>query len=110
MKNVFRGSWVLVSILILALAGCAGAGEKTGTYVDDSTITTKVKSDLLAAKDISSAHISAATTNGIVTLTGTAATTQESNKAAEIARCRRRERRQERYSPSVMPSHGWKCR
>jgi osmotically-inducible protein OsmY len=86
MKNVFRGSWVLVSILILALAGCAGAGEKTGTYVDDSTITTKVKSDLLAAKDISSAHISVATTNGVVTLTGTAATTQESTKAAEIAR------------------------
>ena len=86
MKNVFRGSWVLVSILILALAGCAGAGEKTGTYVDDSTITTKVKSDLLAAKDISSTHISVATTNGVVTLTGTAATTQESNKAAEIAR------------------------
>ena len=86
MRNVFRGSWVLVSILILALAGCAGAGEKTGTYVDDSTITTKVKSDLLAAKDISSTHISVATTNGVVTLTGTAATTQESNKAAEIAR------------------------
>jgi osmotically-inducible protein OsmY len=85
MKNVFRGSWVLVSILILALAGCAGAGEKTGTYVDDSTITTKVKSDLLAAKDISSTHISVATTNGVVTLTGTAATAQESNKASQIA-------------------------
>ncbi len=86
MKNVFRGSWVLVGILILALAGCAGAGEKTGTYVDDSWITTKVKSDLLAAKDVSSTHISVTTTNGVVTLTGTAATTQESNKAAEIAR------------------------
>jgi osmotically-inducible protein OsmY len=68
------------------LAGCAGAGEKTGTYVDDSWITTKVKSDLLATKDISSTHISVTTTKGVVTLTGTAATTQESNKAAEVAR------------------------
>jgi osmotically-inducible protein OsmY len=86
MKSVFRGSWALVGILILALAGCAGAGEKTGTYVDDSWITTKVKSDLLATKDISSTHISVTTTKGVVTLTGTAATTQESNKAAEVAR------------------------
>jgi hyperosmotically inducible protein len=85
MKNVFRGSWVLAGVLILALAGCAGTGEKTGTYVDDSWITTKVKSDLLAAKDVSSSHISVTTTKGVVTLTGTAATAQESNKAAEIA-------------------------
>ncbi len=86
MKNAFRGSWVLVGVLILGLAGCANTGEKTGTYVDDSWITTKVKSDLLAAKDVSSTHISVNTTKGVVTLTGTAATTQESNKAAEIAR------------------------
>jgi hyperosmotically inducible protein len=86
MKSVFRGRWVLVGMLILALAGCADAGEKTGTYVDDSWITTKVKSDLLAAKDVSSTHISVTTTKAVVTLTGTAATTQESNKAAEIAR------------------------
>jgi hyperosmotically inducible protein len=86
MKNASRGNWVLMGTLILGLAGCAGAGEKTGTYIDDSWITTKVKSDLLAAKDVSSTHISVTTTKGVVTLTGTAATTQESNKAAEIAR------------------------
>jgi osmotically-inducible protein OsmY len=86
MKNAFRRSWALAGILILALAGCAGAGEKTGTYVDDSSITTKVKSDLLATKDISSTHISVNTTNGVVTLTGTAASAKESDKAAEVAR------------------------
>jgi osmotically-inducible protein OsmY len=86
MKNVLRGSWVLAGALILGLAGCAGSGEKTGTYVDDSWITTKVKSDMLAAKDVSSTHISVSTTKGVVTLTGTAATMQESNKATEIAR------------------------
>jgi osmotically-inducible protein OsmY len=86
MKNAFRGSWALAGVLILGLAGCAGSGEKTGTYVDDSWITTKVKSDLLAAKDVSSTHISVTTTKGVVTLTGTAATMHESSKATEVAR------------------------
>jgi hyperosmotically inducible protein len=82
----FSGSWVVVAVLIAGLAGCAGTGQKTGAYVDDSWITTKVKSDMLADKDISSRNISVKTTRGVVTLTGTAATSQESNKAAEIAR------------------------
>ena len=86
MKNAFRGSWVVLVVLIAGLVGCANSGQKTGAYVDDSWITTKVKSDMLADKDISSTHISVNTTKGVVTLTGTAATTQESNKAAEIAR------------------------
>jgi hyperosmotically inducible protein len=86
MKNAFRGSWVVLGALILGLAGCANTGEKSGTYMDDSWITTKVKSDMLAAKDLSSTHISVTTTKGVVTLTGTVPTAQESKKAAEIAR------------------------
>ena len=86
MNSLLRGSWVLVSVLILGLAGCASSGEKTGTYVDDSWITTKVKSNMLADKNVASRNISVHTTKGVVTLTGTAATSQESNKAAEIAR------------------------
>ena len=85
MRNAFRGSWVLMGILMLGLAGCANTGEKTGAYVDDSWITTKVKSDLVSAKGISSNNISVNTTKGVVTLTGTTPTAQESNKAVEIA-------------------------
>jgi hyperosmotically inducible protein len=86
MKNPFRGSWVLVGVLILGLAGCANTGEKTGAYVDDSWITAKVKSDMIANKDVSARNIGVNTTRGVVTLTGTAATAHESNKVAEIAR------------------------
>ena len=39
-----------MGVLILGLAGCANTGEKTGGYVDDSWITTKVKSDMIADK------------------------------------------------------------
>jgi hyperosmotically inducible protein len=86
MQNAFRGSWMVVVALILGLAGCANTGETSGTYMDDSWITTKVKADLLAAKDLRSTHISVTTTKGVVRLTGTVPTSQESNQAAAVAR------------------------
>ena len=88
MKNAFSGNWVLVGALILGLAGCAssGTGEKTGEYVDDAWITTKVKSELIADSDTKAGNINVETSNGKVTLTGTAKTWQESDKAAQIAR------------------------
>lgn len=86
MTNLTRGSWVLAGALILGLAGCASSGEKTGAYVDDSWITTKVKSEMVANNDVSARNISVNTTGGVVKLTGTAASLQESNRAAQIAR------------------------
>jgi len=88
MKSAFSGSWVLVGALILGLAGCAssGTGEKTGEYIDDTWITTKVKSELIADSDTKAGNINVETSNGKVTLTGTAKTWQESDKAAQIAR------------------------
>src|SRR5580765_3231694 len=85
MKNKSRRSWVLLSILMLGLAGCANTGEKTGAYVDDSWITTKVKSDMVANNDVSARNINVSTVKGVVTLSGTAASWREANKAAEIA-------------------------
>jgi hyperosmotically inducible protein len=55
-------------------------------YVDDSWITTKVKSDMVADKDVSARNISVNTLKGVVTLTGTTPTAQESYRAAQIAR------------------------
>ena len=85
MKNAFKGSWLVLGALILGLAGCAGSGQKTGEYVDDSWITTKVKSEMIADKAVDARHISVDTTNGVVTLAGTASNWTEANKAAEIA-------------------------
>ena len=86
MKNLFSGRWLLMGALIAGLAGCAGSGEKTGAYVDDSWITSKVKSEMVANKSVHARDISVNTTRGVVTLSGTASTWEESNKAAEIAR------------------------
>jgi osmotically-inducible protein OsmY len=85
MKNAFKGSWLFMAVLILGLAGCAGSGEKSGAYVDDSWITTKVKSDMIADSEVRARHINVKTEKGVVTLTGTAANWGEANKAAEIA-------------------------
>ena len=88
MKHAFSGPWVLAGALILGLAGCAssGTGQKTGEYVDDTWITTKVKSEMIADTEVKANNINVDTSKGVVTLTGTAETWQESNKAAQIAR------------------------
>jgi len=85
MKIAFNTNWLVLGALLLGLAGCANTGEKTGAYVDDSWITTKVKSDMVANNDVSARNINVSTVKGVVTLSGTAASWREANKAAEIA-------------------------
>jgi len=88
MKNAFSRSGIIVAALILGLAGCASTqtGEKTGEYVDDAWITTKVKSQLVSENETKARNISVDTKDGKVTLSGTAENWDESYKAAEIAR------------------------
>lgn len=85
MNKILRGSWVLAFVLIASLVGCANSGQKTGAYVDDAWITSKVKSELLAKKDVNGTQISVNTTKGVVTLGGTAKTAAEATKAESLA-------------------------
>lgn len=85
MNKVLRGSGVLAFALIASLVGCANSGQKTGAYVDDAWITSKVKSELLAKKDVSGTQISVNTTKGVVTLSGNVKTAAESEKAESVA-------------------------
>lgn len=84
MRNIFGARWVLVTVLVAGLLGCAHT--KTGEYVDDSWITSKVKTEMIADKAVKAHNITVNTNNGVVTLSGTAGTVQESTKAVEIAR------------------------
>jgi len=86
MKSVFKGGLLLTSVFLMSLAGCANTGEKTGVYVDDSVITSKVKTEMTADKNVKAHNINVNTAHGVVTLTGTATTMQESAKATQIAR------------------------
>lgn len=88
MKSLMNKSSVLMVVLLIGLAGCAGTPtqDSTGEYIDDASITTKVKSGMIADKQVSALHISVETIKGVVHLTGSADTRQEANKAATIAR------------------------
>lgn len=88
MKNLLNGSEAGMAVLLIGLVGCAGTPtqDSTGEYIDDASITTKVKSGMVADKEVSALRISVETTKGAVHLTGSANTRQEANKAATIAR------------------------
>ena len=88
MKYLLNRSWVWMAVLLIGMAGCAGTQtrESTGEYIDDAAITTKVKSALIADKEVSAFPVSVETIKGVVHLTGTANTRAEADKAATIAR------------------------
>ncbi|OGQ11661.1 MAG: transporter [Deltaproteobacteria bacterium RBG_19FT_COMBO_46_12] len=86
-RNIVIHGLVLL-MLIATLAACASTRtrQSTGEYVDDSVITTKVKT-LLANDDFfKSFQISVETYNGTVQLSGFVNSRQAANKAGEIAR------------------------
>ena len=86
-RNVIIGCLVLL-MLVAAVAGCAATRthESTGQYVDDSTITTKVKA-LLAEDDfLKSFQIGVETYKGTVQLSGFVNSQNAVDKAGEITR------------------------
>ena len=86
-RNIFIHFLVLL-MLIATFAACASTRtrESTGEYVDDSVITTKVKS-LLAADDfLKSFQIGVETFQGTVQLSGFVNSQKAVDKAGEIVR------------------------
>lgn len=77
-----------VAMLIASLAACASTSKQssTGEYIDDSVITTKVKSLIAADAFLKSFQISVETFKGTVQLSGFVDSQQTANKAVEIAR------------------------
>jgi hyperosmotically inducible periplasmic protein len=60
------------------------SSETVGQHIDDGTITTKVKTDLLSASNVKSTHIHVKTRNGVVWLTGTVPSSDDKAAAAEV--------------------------
>ncbi|MET0281427.1 MAG: BON domain-containing protein [Steroidobacteraceae bacterium] len=72
----------------LALSGCnVFRGQSTaGQYVDDVSITAKVKAELLDTKQVDGLDVNVDSMNGRVKLTGWASSGAEIQKAGRIAR------------------------
>jgi hyperosmotically inducible protein len=89
MKLSLSRTSVVAAVLSGALlAGCAASPshESTGQYLDDATVTAKVKTELLAKEGVNASNISVETRKGEVQLGGFAGTQREKQRAAEIAR------------------------
>ena len=72
MTTLKRFSAVLAAIAIATTLGCASTSksEGTGEYVDDTVITAKVKTAILAEPGLKSMEINVETFKGIVQLSG----------------------------------------
>ncbi|MRR07233.1 MAG: BON domain-containing protein [Deltaproteobacteria bacterium] len=74
--------------LITSFIGCASTRTKEGTgeYVDDTVITTKVKSAILTHPDLKVMQINLETFKGVVQLSGFVNSKESVTKAGEVAR------------------------
>ena len=78
----------LAGLLAFTAAGCAVTREQStfGQYVDDTTITTRVKTKFAEDSTVSAMAINVETLKGVVQLSGFAKSGAERTKAEELAR------------------------
>ncbi|PZO16438.1 MAG: transporter [Burkholderiales bacterium] len=76
------------ALTLVQLTGCAVARDQqtVGSYIDDATITTRVKARMAEDKSVSATSISVETLNGTVQLSGFAKSTEERASAERLAR------------------------
>jgi osmotically-inducible protein OsmY len=93
--KTWRTSIPLCALLVLgggglmALpTGCAGTPtkESTGEFVDDSTITAKVKAAFIKDDTVKAFDVSVETFKGIVQLSGFVDTAEQKSRAGEVTR------------------------
>jgi osmotically-inducible protein OsmY len=76
----------LVAGPVVSFAAEQTAMEKTGAYMDDSAITTKVKAEIMADSGLKSFNINVVTYNGKVQLSGFVDSQKTADHAAEKAK------------------------
>jgi hyperosmotically inducible protein len=81
-------SALFLAVTLVSAVGCASTAKQKGTgeYVDDSVITTKVKTAILNEPDLKVAEINVETFKGAVQLSGFVSSQAAANKAVEVAR------------------------
>lgn len=86
-RNTFAAAITAVA-LVTATTGCAVVRDQqsVGAYVDDATLTTRVKAKFAEDPTVSALAIGVETLNGLVQLSGFAKSTEERMKAETLAR------------------------
>jgi len=83
-----RCSAIAAAALLLFVSGCGSTStrESTGEYVDDTAITTKVKSAIFNEPSLKVLKINVETYKSVVQLSGFADTRADMDKATDVAR------------------------
>jgi hyperosmotically inducible periplasmic protein len=79
--------WMIMLVAVGLLSGCAATSEQrsTGEVIDDTAITTKVKTGLLGDPMVSAFAINVETSRGVVSLTGIVNSAAERTQAIQVA-------------------------
>ena len=90
MKRTLQATALSLALLGLGagLGGCAVTDKQSsvGQYVDDTTITSRVKTRMAKDDNVSASRIQVETLNGTVQLAGFVPTQDEKDRAGAIAR------------------------
>jgi hyperosmotically inducible protein len=87
MQQLKRFSALFSAVLLTTVLGCAATStrEGTGEYVDDSTITTKVKAAMLHSSGLRSGDVNVETFKGVVQLSGFVNSQAQMSQAVQVA-------------------------
>jgi osmotically-inducible protein OsmY len=85
MKQLRRSKYFLLSLLV-AVPLTVACGKTVGETIDDTTITTRVKTAMLNDQTVGGLRIDVDTFKGVVTLSGGVRSQAEKNQAIAIAR------------------------
>ena len=79
---------LFVAVALVSVVGCASTPkqEGTGEYMDDTMITTKVKTAILNEPTLKVAEINVETFKGVVQLSGFVSSQAAATKAVEVTR------------------------
>ncbi|KGT88942.1 hypothetical protein NG99_20935 [Erwinia typographi] len=79
---------VIAAVVAISVSACAPTAtqEGTGGYIDDTVITTKVKSELLKDDSLKSTEINVETFKGRVQLSGFVSSPTSASRAVQITR------------------------
>jgi osmotically-inducible protein OsmY len=83
MKKLNRSLAILLSAVVLGLAGCATDGNN---FFDDAMVTARVKKAIYNEPSLKVADISVTTEGSVVSLSGSVKSRAERTKATEVAR------------------------
>src|SRR5687768_18018999 len=81
-----KPGYIKATALALVLATTVACGKTVGEAIDDTTITTRVKTAMLNDPAVGGLRIDVDTFKGVVTLSGSVKSQAEKNQAVSLAR------------------------